>query len=256
MSIDRPAAGTSQHPTPQHPIRRTRTHELVIEAIEEQIITGSLRVGDPLAPERDLATQLGVSRPAVREAIRVLEAQGVIRSGVGSGADAGTFVAAMPAQALSRFLRLHLALSNFGFGDLVEARVALERSSVVLACTAPGAADLGKARAAVEVMEQAGADRAAYGEADADFHIALAEASGNRLVTALTVAIRNAQRADLVTAFAAVEDWPALRDALTAEHHGILDAIAAGDAARAATLAEAHIRDSYARLPALHAAHT
>lgn len=231
------------------PVRRTRTHELVIEAIEEQIITGALGVGDPLPPERDLAARLEVSRPAVREALRVLEAQGVIRSGVGSGSEAGTFVAAQPAEALSRLLRLHLALSNFAFGDVVEARVALERSSVILAAQATSHAD---AAAALTAMESAGEDRAAYGAADAAFHIALAQASGNRLVTALTVAIRNAQRVALLAAFDEVADWPTLRDALTAQHRDILSAVTAGQPERAAELVEEHIRTAYRRLPALH----
>src|SRR5664280_1856442 len=62
------------------PVSRVRTYELVLERIEAQIVSGSLRAGERLPPERELAELLGVSRPAVREALRVLESQGAVRS--------------------------------------------------------------------------------------------------------------------------------------------------------------------------------
>jgi len=234
------------------PVARSRTYELVITAIEEQIITGALGVGDPLPPERDLAAKLQVSRSAVREAFRVLEAQGVLRSAVGSGAGAGTFVASMPSDALTRFLRLHIALSNFAFADLVEARVTLERSSVTLTAHHPHPERLTAVRAAIAVMDSDDVDRTTFNDADTAFHTAIAEAGGNRLVTAITVAIRNAMRGRILAAFEEIADWPALRDVLRSEHRAILAAIDAGDPATAATLAEQHIRSAYELLPALH----
>ena len=73
-------------------IPRMRAYELVINQIESQILAGALKVGDQLPAERDLAAKLGVSRAAVREAMRAMEAQGVVRSGVGVGPDSGTFL--------------------------------------------------------------------------------------------------------------------------------------------------------------------
>ena len=236
----------------RRPVTRTRTYELVIDAIEEQILSGALVVGDLLPAERDLATKLQVSRPAVREALRVLEAQGVVRSGVGSGSGAGTFVASMPARALTRFLRLHIALANFAFADVVEARVTLECSSVRLAAQADDPRRLDGARAAMAAMDAAVSDRSAFNDADTEFHTAIAEAGGNRLVTAMTVAIRNAQRPGILAAFHDLDDWPGLREQLIAEHRAILAAIDDGDAARASQLAEEHIRGAYVRLPLLH----
>ncbi|MFW0792516.1 FadR/GntR family transcriptional regulator [Gordonia sp. CPCC 205515] len=234
------------------PVARARTYELVIDAIEEQILAGTLRVGDALPPERELAARLQVSRPAVREALRVLEAQGVLRSATGSGAGAGTFVAAMPGEALSRFLRLHIALANFELAEIIEARVTLECSSVALAARATDPERLVDVRAAMARMEANDTDREQFNDDDTAFHTAIAEAGGNRLVTALTVAIRNALRASILDAFQEIDDWSALRDELMVEHRAILAAIEAGDASRASHLAEQHIRDSYERLPLLH----
>jgi GntR family transcriptional repressor for pyruvate dehydrogenase complex len=248
MAVEPDGAGPAQW----QPVARSRTHELVIAAIEEQIMSDTLRVGDSLPAERDLAAKLQVSRSAVREAFRVLEAQGVLRSAVGSGAGAGTFVAAMPSDALTRFLRLHIALANFAFADVVEARVTLERSSVALAAREPDRRRLAAVREAVEIMDSDEVDRATFNDADTAFHVAIAEAGGNRLVTALTVAIRNAMRGRILAGVEQVADWPALRQVLRDGHHAILVAIEAGDATTAASLAEHHIRDAYARLPALH----
>ncbi|BAS10771.1 exu regulon transcriptional regulator [Arthrobacter sp. Hiyo4] len=66
-----------------------RTHQLVLTWIEKQLSDGQLSVGGRLPAERTLAEQLAVSRTSVREAIRILEAMGVVRAGVGSGPEAG-----------------------------------------------------------------------------------------------------------------------------------------------------------------------
>src|SRR4029453_17831633 len=86
-----------------------RTHQLVLEWIEKQLSDGQLKVGGRFPGELSLAEQLAVSRTSVREAIRVLEAMGVLRAGVGSGKDAGTVVIADPTAALGSALRLHVA---------------------------------------------------------------------------------------------------------------------------------------------------
>ena len=247
------ATGTPDGAAPEwQPVNRTRTYQLVISAIEEQILSGALRVGDALPGERDLAAKLEFSRPAVREALRVLEAQGVVTAGTGSGPRAGTFVSAMPADSLTHFLRLHIALTNFEFPEIVEARVLLERSSTALAARDATPEALRTVRDAVDAMDAAGDDRAAFNDADTAFHTAIAEACGNRLVTAVTVAIRNALRAGILVAFEEIDDFAALAAVLQREHRAILAAIESGEADRAADLMEAHIRGAYDRLPGLH----
>ncbi|HET8795718.1 MAG TPA: FadR/GntR family transcriptional regulator [Arthrobacter sp.] len=233
------------------PVSRTRAHESVIEAIEDQIMTGALKVGDPLPPERDLASRLQVSRAGVREAIRVLEGQGVLRSHVGAGAEAGTFIAAMPSEALTRFLRLHVALSNFRLADVVDARVMLERSSASLAARNSDQGTRAAIRAPLERMDIEGISREEFNDADTAFHVAIAEAGGNRLVADMTIAIRASLRAPILEAFRQLEDWSGVSSMLREQHHAILEAIAAGDGARAAELTEEHIRAASAALPAL-----
>jgi DNA-binding FadR family transcriptional regulator len=101
----------------------------VLSQIEQRIADGRLGPGDRLPGERELAERLGVSRAGVREALRVLEALGVLSSGVGSGPGAGSVVrseGAEGADALANLLRLQLALARFTLGELAEVRTRLD----------------------------------------------------------------------------------------------------------------------------------
>ena len=88
---------------------RHRTHDIVVRHVEDELVAGRLPVGGRLPPERTLAAQLGVSRPSVREGIRILEAMGLVRIAVGRGPEAGAVVVAEPAAGIGSALRLHLA---------------------------------------------------------------------------------------------------------------------------------------------------
>ncbi|WP_414121126.1 FadR/GntR family transcriptional regulator [Corynebacterium nuruki] len=235
------------------PVVRSSTHALVVEAIEDRILSGDLTVGDLLPPERQLAENLGVSRAAAREAIRVLEGQGVLESHVGSGKRAGTFVAAMPSQALSRFLKLHVALSNFDLDEVVQTRVILEVASVRMAAENRSDPDretvLAEMRDATAEMADRTASRAAFNDADTRFHIALARAGGNRLFADLTQAIRESLRIPNLRGFEGIVDWEGFSDLLRDQHGQILDAIEAGDADRAEAVVRAHIATASRTLP-------
>ncbi|MBT2369139.1 FadR family transcriptional regulator [Streptomyces sp. ISL-10] len=224
------------------PVPRSRTFELVLARIEEQILAGNLGVGDRLPPERELVELLGVSRAAVREALRVLEAQGVLRARVGTGPASGSVIAAMPSEGLTQLLRLHMALANFPLADVVEARATLERSSARLAAERATEDDLARIHAPLARMDEAGLPREEFNDCDTDFHVAIAEAGGNRLMADMTIAVRNAVRHTLLTAFHKISDWEAVAARLRAEHHAIHDAIVERDAERAGNLVEAHIR--------------
>lgn len=221
-----------------------RAYKQVVQWVEEQILGGTAKVGDRLPAERDVAAQLAVSRAAVREAMRTLEAQGVVRSGVGSGEHAGTVVSALPSEALTRLLRLHVALNNFAMDDVVAARVMLERSSAALAAGHASPEALAAVAAPLAAMTDE-VDRLGFNDLDTAFHIAIAEAGGNRLVADMTIAIREAMRHPILAELEQLGSrWPAVRTRLTEEHRAIHDAIAAGDPDRAAALMEEHIHSS------------
>ncbi|TGD28468.1 FadR family transcriptional regulator [Brevibacterium sp. S22] len=245
-------AGTEATASPDWtPVNRPSTYELVIDAVEEQIMAGSLTVGDPLPAERDLATKLGVSRASVREALRVLESLGVVRSSGGSGRGAGTFIAAMPSAALTRFLRLHVALANFSIDDVTETRIQLERSSSVLAAARADKDSLAAINAQLAMMDTPGISIDVFNDADTAFHVAIAQAAGNQLFSDLTGAIRTSLRRSIFASFNRVDDPQELMSRLQAHHHQILEAIIAGDTDEAARVTEEHIRFAAAALPGL-----
>jgi len=193
-----------------------------------------------------------VSRPAVREVLRVLEAQGAVRSQVGKGPDSGTTIDRVPSDALARLLRLHVALGSFPIEDVVHTRVALERASVVLACRNAQPQDLARMRERLMAMDEPEIDRETFDQLD-DFHVALADAGGNHLMSDVTRAIRESVRMPILAAMTAMPEtgkqgWPRIRHGLRADHHAIFNGVEASQADQAADRTEAHIRAFFVRM--------
>ncbi|MEU8912550.1 FCD domain-containing protein [Streptomyces nigrescens] len=230
------------------PVRQSRTHELVLERIEERVLAGELKAGDRLPPERELAPVLGVSRSALREALRVLETIGVLVAQAGRGPDAGARIVRNPDDALGRLLRLHFALGSYRLHDVLEARVVLERSSFEAAAEHASAADLDEAETLLGRMREPGVGVADFNDLDTRFHVAIARSSGNQLTSTLTSAVRESVRPLILRALETAEDWPATAEALNAEHTELLRLVRAGKGTQAADLAEAHIRGFHGRL--------
>jgi GntR family transcriptional repressor for pyruvate dehydrogenase complex len=161
---------------------------------------------------------------------------------VGAGPGSATVVTALPSEALTRLLRLHLALSSFRTTDVIEARVMLERRSAELAAENASPAERDRMRAVLDRMGDPALSMEEFNELDTDFHVSLADASDNQLVADITRAIRGAVRDALLEAFQARDDWPTTAARLRGEHQAIYDAVVAGDPAGAADAVESHIR--------------
>ncbi len=220
-------------------------YEVVLRHIEGGILAGTHRPGDQLPPERELAAQLAVSRSAVREAMRVLQTQGLITSSTGPGR--GTRITPARGDALARIFQLHLALSDAGAADLTETRVALERSSASLAAQRATAHWIHRLDELVSEMADAvGVDE--FNDLDTEFHVQIARAGQSELVADLTVAIRQAVRETIRTASRTLPNWSEHRQQLFEEHAEILNAIKAKDSTAAASLVEQHIRRAYGAL--------
>ncbi len=167
--------------------------------------------------------------------------------GFGTNFYSGTTIDRVPSDALARLLRLHVALGSFPIDDVVETRVALERSSVVLACRNPRPQSLALMRKALLALDEPEVDRETFNQWDTDFHVALADAGGNRLMSDVTRAIRESVRMPILATVTAMPDagehgWHCIRDGLRADHHAILTAVEAGQAEQAADRLETHIR--------------
>lgn len=220
--------------------RRARAFEDVLAQIERRIAEDGLTVGDRLPGERHLAEQLGVSRASVREALRVLEALGVVSSQVGRGPDAGAVLTARPATTLTDLLRLHLGLSSLSPREVVETRMMIEQWSAGRAAGRAAPEPLARMRAALDGMAQA-ATVEEFVRHDASFHLTIAELSGNRLLAATMRAIRAAVEEHAVRAVRRL----GTTEGLMADHHRIYEAIATGDGAAAIAAITAHLARAY-----------
>lgn len=226
-----------------------RTHQAVLGWIEAQLRSGELSVGQRLPAERALAEQFGLSRTSVREAIRVLEALGVARSGVGSGPDAGTVIIAEPSAALGSALRLHVASSHLPVVDMVQTRVMLESWACLHAD--PDSAALHEAAELLAEMTQLGTDQIeSFLSLDVQFHYALTAAAGNAVVSAIMLSLREGIRGYISGATESRHGWQAIAENLQREHREILAALQAGRGAEAAILVAEHIENFYQQVQA------
>lgn len=222
-------------------IRQQRAFEQVLQQIVDLMVSGELRPGDRLPAERQLSDMLGISRPSLREALRVLDAMGMIESRRGAGAASGTVIAERPGDSLSTLLRLHLALSHFSVDDFLEVRRTLEGSSVRRAATARTDEDLSALRALVSTMKRNKADREAFFAADAEFHVRIATIAGNQLATYLMQAIRDAMTVEMVQLSDAWGDWDDLAKIAVSDHERIVRALAKADADAAERAVREHL---------------
>jgi GntR family transcriptional repressor for pyruvate dehydrogenase complex len=157
------------------------TRDRVVEHVRRLIENGRLKPGDRLPSERDLALELGVSRPSVRSGLEALESMGVVVSRRG----AGNFIADGPPDLGIEPLSLLASLHGFTPNEMFEARLVLEVGVVGLA--ARHAAGEPIAAMAEEVTEMFASleDPAAFLRHDVRFHRAIASGCGNRVLAAL-----------------------------------------------------------------------
>lgn len=222
-----------------------RAWQLVLSSIENELREGRLRPGDRLASERELAAQLGVGRSSVREALRVLEVLGVIRTAVGSGPTSGAIIVAAPRGGLSALLRLQVAAAGFPFDDVMRTRLILE-TAVVEALAADADRDTSGAHEVLDAMDAEGLAPAEFLALDARLHLALAEASGNVVVAGIMEGLRTAIESYVRSGADGLPDWAGTSARLRDEHRAIVAAVEAGDAERARTLMRGHISAYYA----------
>jgi DNA-binding FadR family transcriptional regulator len=218
-----------------------RAHELVLERIERDLVAGTLGVGDRLPPERALAESLSVSRASVREAIRVLEAMGVVRTAAGSGPDAGAVITGDAATSIGSALRLHTATRALPIEDLVSTRILLETSALRGAAAVSPRPDLTGINARLDAMDDPGLTPEEFHRLDADFHVALTALAGNVVIEAMMAALRGAIQGYMLAGVPHLADWGGVAANLRCEHRRIVTAVARGQGNKAAELARAHI---------------
>ena len=163
-------------------VRSSRLYEQIVQQVEESIVKGTLKPGDQLPPERELAEEFGVSRTAVREAVKALREKGLVEAYPGRG----TFITDGTSHAIRQSLdRIAKIGQPEGSAFLAEVRAILEPEIAALAAVRASEQELASMREPISVMDEAREDPDAFIEADLDFHLALAEAAANPLILSL-----------------------------------------------------------------------
>ncbi|MGB0722898.1 MAG: FadR/GntR family transcriptional regulator [Gammaproteobacteria bacterium] len=231
------------------PIQTKGLARQIADQLRQAIIEGQLKAGDRLPTEEELSRRYGVSRPTIREALKRLAAQKLVRSR--RGPSGGTFInqldAADVAEGLGTGLMLMVGLGEVGLEQVAEARHALESLCLGLAVERRGTDELEKMAREIEHQRDPATTDEEFCASDVRFHQALAEASGNPVLKVLAGAVleslqpatnlliyRHRDRAQVVA------QHTALLGAL--ERRSVVDARAALD-----ELMET-LRDQYARV--------
>ncbi|NHD15847.1 MULTISPECIES: FadR/GntR family transcriptional regulator [Actinopolyspora] len=223
-----------------------RAWERVLARIESDLLDGRLTPGQRIPGERALAGELNVGRSSVREAMRVLEALGVLRAQTGSGPEAGAIILTRPTGGMSALMRLQVAGRGFPVPDVVRTRVILETSSVSELAARTEPVDLSEVDGLLDAMDAPELSRQEFLVLDAQFHLALTRAAGNQVVTAMMSGLRDSIETYTGRIAAALDSWEDTANRLRAEHRAIAAAVRDGTADLAGERVAAHIRGYYA----------
>jgi len=165
------------------PVKKIRLYESIVQQIQHLILSGNLKSGERLPPERELADQLNVSRTSIREALRALEMMGFLESRVGTGG--GTYVRDISLDSIiSPFSQVLLRNDEF-IVELLELRLFLEIEVARLAALRRTNDDIAAMEDAVDKMAAELEDGETGLNGDNDFHRAIASAANNRVIQLL-----------------------------------------------------------------------
>ena len=182
--------------TTYQPIERRTTYQLVAEQLIELIGSRRLKSGDVLPPERELVESYGVGRSSVREALRMLESRGLIES-----RGSGSFAVAELRNLLDRSFDLLVIVEEVDYPELFEVRRILEGEAAALAASRRKKIQTERMRQIVDEMEQGLSSEERFITADLRFHLAVAEATKNRVIVQLMYAIRSLLQRSLSSSY-------------------------------------------------------
>ena len=212
----------------------------IVDEVIDALFDKRLAPGDFLGTEKDIAERAGVSRIVARDALRTLQALGVV--GIKVGAGGGARIAGGNPRLFAEALAVQLTLAGVSVREMMDAQRAIETTAAELAAENATPQDLAHLRDLLAEHERTIDDSAAYTRTCMRFHLAVAEASHNRVLVAQLLSLQHVS-------------WPTQNKTLTApvarhvrEIHGqLVDVIESRDAAAARRLMDDHVRMIRAR---------
>jgi DNA-binding FadR family transcriptional regulator len=219
-------------------VRQVKLPVQVADQLQGMILAKHLRVGDRLPAERDLCEQFKVSRTVIREAIRILEAKGLLISLEGSG----TYVRAIQSSDVIDSLGMYLATQNqeMPYTELMELRRVLETQIAALAAERASEEALAELSLLQQAFEASIGDWDSFAKLDLEFHMALARATGNSLFEL----ILNPFMEPLYEGRRLASEIPGVAEEAIALHQQIMERVITGDSEGAAEAMLLHLEQS------------
>lgn len=224
------------------PISKTTLSEEIASRLTGYILEMGLKPGDQLPPERELIARLKVGRSSLREALKILGAVGAVDV---QGRE-GTFVGRGGASLLAKPLFWNLLLENRSMEEVIEARRIIEVDLAGLAAERADEEEVGAVGHQLELMRASVGDADTYSEHDVEFHLAVAEAGHNSILSQVLVTTRHILRAWIRKNISDVGGTPHSLN----EHVPIYEAIARHDVEAAREAMEQHLERAASRIVA------
>jgi len=232
-------ATSPERPRAQYRRSASGASEVIAGQIRRWLEEQRLQPGERIGTEQEMADEFGVSRPTLREALRLLSASHLIR--VGRGRTGGVFVASTPSEGMSKnvseSISLMLAAQSISMDELVDARLSLEVPIAGRAAVNADDAAIARLEAAIAAAIGHEPGTPPFNAADGSFHQILAEAAGNDLLRALTAWILEVLQPTLVAHIAAQVD----AETILSQHRAILRAVRRHQRSAAEKAMQAHI---------------
>jgi DNA-binding FadR family transcriptional regulator len=222
-----------------------RHFENILIFLRDEIVAGTLKPGDRLLPERELAKRLGVARTSLREALRAIEMLGLIETRPGQGA----FVRRPSIDVLKEVFGVALFMDPVEVAGMLEARMAIECQAIRLACRYATKSDLALIRTALDDLIATADDGGLGGDADFRFHTAIVRASKNATLLVLYEALQRMLQKSHRERREAISRFPELIALLGTAHKAIYQRIVEGgeDAAEGEMRRHFSLADDYLR---------
>ena len=219
------------------------THREVLQWLENELFDGNLVLGQQLPTDKDLAAIFRVSRNSMRETLKVLESQGIIKLFDGPHRSILPILVREPAASAGPALQLHMATSEYPLRDIVQARIELE--SWALKNASEKHVPLAELQAIMAEMDRDDLGLKQFHNLYVSFHIALVKSSGNTAMAALFTALRDSVYEYTMALVGHVPLWSTTSSRIRAEHRAICSALEAGDYQMASRLTVEHITYQY-----------
>jgi GntR family transcriptional repressor for pyruvate dehydrogenase complex len=224
---------------PIQSIEPRRLYRQIADQIRTLIRSGEFSAGSRLPPERDLARQLGVSRPSVREALIALEVEGLVEVRIGSG------IYVLDALRNGDGHPEHQALA--GPFELLRARWVVEGECAALAARSARKAQLAAIEESLVIMQKEMEGETPAVNADRLFHLRVAEGTGNGALVQVVKMLWEERSGPLYKQLEHHYDSPELWDAALSEHRAVVKAIAAREPVAARAAMQRHLNQAYKR---------